>query len=182
VSTPSRAVETAALLKVAGDAGVASVVSEAARGGAVWWALSGVLALLGGRWRRAAVDGLAGWAAGEAVAAGLKRVVGRRRPVLAGRGIAPMSSSMPSAHTAAAVAYATAAGVAAPALAVPLVATAGVVGWSRLATRRHFPTDVATAAAVGLATGAVVAAVAARVRSGRTPTDQHDERSPGYTS
>jgi membrane-associated phospholipid phosphatase len=49
---------------------------------------------------------------------------------------------MPSAHTAAGVAYAVAAGAAAPAIAVPVGALACAVSWSRLSTGRHFPIDV----------------------------------------
>ena len=48
---------------------------------------------------------------------------------------------------------------------------AGLVAWSRLATTRHFPTDVAVGAAVGLAAGALVHAAndLAHRHRGRTP-------------
>ena len=177
---PARTLETAALLRVRGNPRVASVVSEAARGGALWAVLSGGLALAGGRYRRAAVDGLAGWAAGEVAAAGLKRAVARRRPVLTGRGLAPTTSSMPSSHTAGAVAYAVAAGAAAPVVVAPLVATAGTVAWSRLAARRHFPTDVGVAVVVGAVVGGVVIAVARKVRGGRNAAEQHEKRTLDY--
>jgi undecaprenyl-diphosphatase len=65
---------------------------------------------------------------------------------------------MPSAHTAAAVAYTVAASSAAPVIAVPVGALACAVSWSRLSTGRHFPTDVAAAAALGLMIGGTVAA------------------------
>jgi undecaprenyl-diphosphatase len=132
----------------------------------LWAGCSGVLALSGGRYRRAAVDGALGWAAAEVVVGAAKPLVDRQRPAVRWRhGGAPRSSSMPSAHTAAGFAYATAAGLAAPQVALPLAAVATAVGWSRLSTGRHFPTDVAVAAVVGTAVGAAVAAGTRRVRS-----------------
>lgn len=176
----ARAVETAALLRVKGDPGVASVVSEAARGGAIWGVVSGGLALAGGRYRRAAVQGLAGYGVAEVVAAGLKRGIGRRRPPLTGRGVSPSTSSMPSSHTAGAFAFATAAGAAAPVLAAPLATAAGAVAWSRLATRRHFPSDVALAVVVGAGVGLAVTAVGRRVQADRSEPEGHDPRPVDY--
>jgi undecaprenyl-diphosphatase len=140
-----------------GTAGAASALSGVVRGGAGWIASSAVLSTAGPQYRRAAVDGLAGWGLAEVSAAGIKKVVGRRRPsLLTPLGGAPSSSSMPSAHTAAGVAYAVAAGASAPLVAAPLLALAGGVAWSRLSTGRHFPTDVAAAAAVGIVAGGAV--------------------------
>jgi membrane-associated phospholipid phosphatase len=56
---------------------------------------------------------------------------------------------MPSSHTATAFAFATAAAIqhlAAASLFVP----AATVAWSRLRTRRHFPTDVVAGAVLGV--------------------------------
>jgi undecaprenyl-diphosphatase len=159
-----RALETAALAFIrpnnrAGER-AAAAVSTSVRSGAGWIACSAVLAATGGRGRNAAVDGLAAWGLAEVAAAGVKRVAERRRPRLAGTiGAAPRSSSMPSAHTAAAVAYAVAAGAAAPAVALPAGALALAVAWSRMSTGNHFPTDVAAAVALGAATGATVAVI-----------------------
>jgi membrane-associated phospholipid phosphatase len=66
---------------------------------------------------------------------------------------------MPSAHTAAAVAYAVAASSVAPVIAMPVGVLASAVSWSRLSTGRHFPTDVAAAVGLGLVVGGTVAAV-----------------------
>jgi undecaprenyl-diphosphatase len=139
--------------------GIAIGLSGAARAGGCWWASSAVLFSAGGRYRRAGVDGLAAWGVAELSAQTIKQFTHRRRPRLGPqRGPSPSSSSMPSAHTAAAVAYAVAASSAAPAIAVPVGALACAVGWSRLSTGRHFPTDVAAAVGLGLVIGTTVAA------------------------
>jgi undecaprenyl-diphosphatase len=142
-------------------AGVA--LSSAARGGGLWAATTAVLAVTGPSRRRAGVEGMAAWAAATAGVGGLKRVVRRRRPP-ARLAIGPRtrSSSMPSSHSASAVAYAVAAGARSPEIAPVVGALAGGVVWSRLATGRHFPADVGVAVAVGAATGAAVHALARR--------------------
>lgn len=61
-------------------------------------------------------------------------------------------------------AYAFAAGRAAPELALPLAAASLAVGWSRVATRRHFPTDVLVAVVIGAVAGEVVTVAARRLR------------------
>ena len=63
---------------------------------------------------------------------------------------------MPSSHTAGAVAYAVAATLRTPAVGVVVVPAAVAVGWSRAATGRHFPTDVAVGAALGAVVGTAV--------------------------
>jgi undecaprenyl-diphosphatase len=154
-----RAAETVALGFVEPDSAAKDAavgLSELARAGVLWLGCSTGLAMSGGRYRRAAVDGLVGWALAEVVAGVLKRASRRPRPRLPGSGLAPRSSSMPSAHTAAGVAYAVAAGGAAPRVAAPLGVLAVGVGWSRLAVRRHFPTDVAAGAIVGVICGGTV--------------------------
>jgi undecaprenyl-diphosphatase len=162
----ARAVDTAGLLLLDGGGRAATAVSTVARGGAGWAACSGLLAL-DHRTRRAGRDGLVAWAAAQGLAAGLKALTRRRRPRLLGRmGPATHSSSMPSAHTASGVAYAVAAGAAVPAVGAPLGALALVVGWSRLATRRHFPTDVAAAVLLGVVVGAAVAKASDRFEPG----------------
>jgi undecaprenyl-diphosphatase len=59
-----------------------------------------------------------------------------------------------------------AAGAAAPAVGAPLGILALAVGWSRLATRRHFPTDVAAAVVLGVVVGATVAEASDRFARG----------------
>jgi undecaprenyl-diphosphatase len=150
----------------------AAAVSAATRGGGLWHVTS--LGLVLSRRRaavRAAGAGEVAWAAASLAVALAKARAGRRRP---SRPIGPPvhSSSMPSSHTASAVAYVTAAtwqhGAAAP-----LVAPAALVAWSRLATRRHFPTDVAIGAAIGVVVGVAVGVAVRRA------TSRPGERSDG---
>jgi membrane-associated phospholipid phosphatase len=150
--------------------------SGAAQGGLLWAGCSAALAAAGGRYRRAAIDGAAGWAAAELVVGAAKPLIDRPRPRVPWRsGSSPSSSSMPSAHTAAGFAYATAAGLAAPVAALPLGALAAGVGWSRLSTGRHFPTDVAVAAATGIVVGAAVGWASHRL----APSDRAADASAG---
>jgi undecaprenyl-diphosphatase len=133
----------------------ASAVSTLTRGGIVWHAFS--LALLVTQ-RPAAVRtagaGSLAWSATSIVVAAIKRSTTRRRPSLA-IGPPTRTSSMPSSHTATGIAYATAAGIQHP-VAASLLIPAGLVGWARLETRRHFPTDVIVGAGIGLLVGAGV--------------------------
>lgn len=141
---------------------VARTASTVSERGVGWMAISAALAA-SPRTRRAGAEGLAAWAAASAAAFGLKRVVSRPRPRFVPRiGPAASSSSMPSSHTAGAVAYATAATLAAPALGAGLAPAAAAVAWSRAATARHFPTDVAVGALVGATAGVVVHLVGRR--------------------
>ena len=142
----------------------AAVVSNVVRGGAGWAAASAALSLGGGRYRLAAAEGLVAWSAAEASAAGVKRVVSRRRPLRPRGGARTRSSSMPSSHTASAVAYAVAAGARVPALAAPLGLVAGAIGWSRLVSRRHYPTDVVAGGVLGLVVGGATATAARQLR------------------
>lgn len=162
-----RLAETVVLERLAPDSKVASrigaTISAAVQGGAGWAALSAALALKPGRTRAAARDGLLAWAAAEAVANPMKAMFDRRRPPLPGSGSGVSSSSMPSSHTASAVAYAVAAGARSPLVGAPALAVAASVGWSRLATRRHFASDVAVGVLVGAAVGAGVAVLSRRV-------------------
>ena len=136
--------------------------SAIARGGSGWAATSAALGVAGGTYRRAGVEGLAAWAVAEATAAALKSATSRPRPWRPrGRG-RTRSSSFPSSHTAAGVAYAVAAGSRAPVLAAPLGLAALAIGWSRLENRKHFPSDVAAGAVLGAAVGGGTAAVARR--------------------
>src|SRR5258706_5320385 len=119
-----RAVDTAVLRKFRADGPVSGAIatglSGAARAGGCWIGCSAALACAGPRYRRAGIDGLAAWGLAEVAAQAVKRCTHRRRPRLGvQRGRSASSSSMPSAHTAAGVAYAVAAGAAAPAISVP---------------------------------------------------------------
>lgn len=65
----------------------------------------------------------------------------------------PTTTSFPSGHAAAAAAFATAVSVEWPALALPFVAFAAVVGYSRVHTGVHYPFDVVGGWAVGVGMG-----------------------------
>jgi len=140
---------------------VARVLSTTARGGTIWFVCTYALARVGPQYRRAGLEGLTAWALAEATAAGIKALTDRPRP----SGDDTTSSSMPSAHAAAAIAYAVACGTRAPIAGIPLGVLACAVSWSRLSTRRHFPTDVAAGALLGTATGAAVAVLSRRTKA-----------------
>jgi undecaprenyl-diphosphatase len=149
---------------------VASTVSALTRGGIGWHATS--LALIAARRpaaARAAIAGSLAWVETSLLVVAIKRLTARRRP---SRSIGPptRSSSMPSSHTATAIAYATAAAIQHPA-AAPLLIPAATVGWSRLETRRHFPTDVIVGIVVGGAVGAATGIAVRRARARRDPAN-----------
>jgi YegS/Rv2252/BmrU family lipid kinase len=140
--------------------GALALVSRAADRGLLW---AGVAALLAtavpGSGPRAARRGLLSLGAASALANGpLKILSRRRRPTvrLSAAGARwlrrPLTSSFPSGHSASAFAFATGAAVEAPALAVPLLALAATVAYSRAHTRVHYPSDVVAGAALGVAT------------------------------
>lgn len=153
-----------------------ALLSRAADGGLLWFTVAAVIA---SAYRpagaRAAVRGLLSQAVASALANGpLKLISGRRRPSArlsspAARWLRPpATSSFPSGHSAAAFGFATGAALEAPALAIPLLALAGAVAYSRTHTRLHYPSDVAAGAAVGVATavatGPLMRAAPARLR------------------
>ena len=121
--------------------------------------IAGVLAILGGhRGRHAAARGLTAVGATSIV---VKPVFARRRPrrsrAIASRGTPmPSSGSFPSGHTASAFAFAAAVTVDLPRLALPLYALATAVGYSRVHTGVHYPSDVMAGAVLGLTVGTVV--------------------------
>jgi membrane-associated phospholipid phosphatase len=138
---------------------VAAALSEASRQGRFWAALSGVGAVPV-RTRTAARDGLVAWGAASTVSFALKQLAQRERPPFPdAMGAIPRSSSMPSSHTAGAIAYATAATLRTPAVGTAVIPVAVAVSWSRTATGRHFATDVAVGSVVGVAVGALVRSV-----------------------
>lgn len=132
-------------------------LTRAADRSILWVGVAGLLALTGRpRARRGALRGLAAIAITSLVANQVsKRLHRRPRPSLAQvpqQRIAhriPASTSFPSGHSASAMAFA--AGVSAewPILSVPLRALAGLVGFSRVATGAHYPSDVAAGFALG---------------------------------
>jgi undecaprenyl-diphosphatase len=146
-------------------------VGGAASGGRLWVGAAAALAALGPRGRRAAVDGVAAYLAASALANGPAKWATRRsRPNgflladLPRLGRRPQTSSFPSAHTATAVAFATAASIELPAAAPLVFAPAAAVALSRLQAVRHYPTDVLAGAALGGAVGLGSAFALRRVR------------------
>ncbi len=151
-------------------------VSTATNRSVLWGAVAVVLAATGGsRGRRAAVGGLMARGLASATVNGPLKLLGHRprptvAPVIGRRPFpVPTSFSFPSGHTASAVAFATAAGVELPAAALPVGALAAVVGYSRIHTGVHYPSDVLAGAAVGAAAGILTRRLAGGTGHRRTP-------------
>jgi len=141
---------------------LAKAASTVADRTVLWWAVAAVLSAAGGRFgRRAALRGLLSAGLASALSNGpIKQLAGRRRPrAVSGltarvRGIRqPKTSSFPSAHAAAALGFATGVAQELPVVAVPVVALAGVVAYSRVRTGVHHVGDVVAGAAVGVGAG-----------------------------
>jgi undecaprenyl-diphosphatase len=86
----------------------------------------------------------------------IKRTVVRSRPVAIVR--APDRFSFPSGHAAAAMSVALGYGSVFPALALPLIALALLVGFSRVRLGVHFPGDVLAGQAIASVTAALLLA------------------------
>ncbi len=147
-------------------------VSNAANDSRLWVALAGVLAVAGGhRHRRTAIRGLTAIGA-TSITANLfvKHIFPRRRPrrltVTASRKARmPTSSSFPSGHTASAFAFATAVTGDLPRLSLPLYTLATAVGYSRVHTGVHYPSDVMGGAVLGLTVGTAVRGATLRLEA-----------------
>ncbi|MFI9823632.1 phosphatase PAP2 family protein [Streptomyces sp. NPDC052013] len=135
-----------------------SVVEEAAEGTKLWCGAAAAMAWLGGRrGRKAAAAGLAAAAVAQLLSNGVcKQLADRPRPPeqwfphdeVDDR---PDSSSFPSGHTAAAVAFTAAGAPAWPLAGVLCTAPAATVAVERVQSGAHYPSDVAAGAAIGLA-------------------------------
>lgn len=151
-------------------------VSESANYSRLWFVIAAGLATSHGRrGRRAALQGILAVGMASAVTnLAIKPAVNRRRPVPsqgtdvpASRSVRrPVSTSFPSGHTASAFAFAGAAGRLVPSAALPLHATATLVGYSRVHTGMHYPSDVAVGALVGALCGWTVHRLAGGSRTG----------------
>jgi membrane-associated phospholipid phosphatase len=120
------------------------------------WILIAALLLAGGdrRSRRAARRGALANAIAAAIANVPAKLLFRRRRPHAQDSPAlirmPGSSSFPSGHTASAFAFATGVSAEQPLLAPVLVPLAAAVGYSRVHTGVHHPSDVAAGALIGI--------------------------------
>lgn len=83
---------------------------------------------------------------------GLKRLIGRKRPLEETLG----NPAMPSGHTTIAFSVVTILGYRYPKWRIPLYIGAGLVGFSRIYLGRHYTSDVVVGAAIGTATGILV--------------------------
>ena len=140
-------------------------LSVTADHGKLWLGLATLLAVRGGRLRRAAVRGVAAQAFSSLlVNAVLKRIFGRVRPDMANlrteRALrrAPGTLSFPSGHSSSAAAFVTGVALEAPLAGAALVPVALGVGYSRVHVGVHYPGDVV----VGLAVGGAVAVASAK--------------------
>lgn len=132
-------------------------LSAAANNGRLWLGIASVLALFPGKSRRAALHGILA----QGVASGVtnlvfKTVLPRARPLPEHLPVfrfvhpQPTSSSMPSGHSASAVAFTLGVGMVRPALGAALAPVAAGVAYSRVHTGAHWPSDVLFGSAIGV--------------------------------
>jgi undecaprenyl-diphosphatase len=136
----------------------AMALATAGEWGAVWMAIglagAAVDAPRRERWARAAAVAPVAIAANFAV----KLAAGRRRPRL--RGLPPLAGapselSLPSAHATSSLAAATALSRLSPGARAPLYGLAAAICLTRPYLGMHYPSDVATGAALGVLLGAL---------------------------
>ncbi|MFI6495618.1 phosphatase PAP2 family protein [Streptomyces sp. NPDC050564] len=135
-----------------------SAVEEAAEGTKLWCGAAAVMTWLGGwRGRKAAAAGLASMVVAQLASNGAcKQLADRPRPPMEWNphgevGDRPDSSSFPSGHTAAAVAFSAAVVPSWPLAGAVCAVPAAMVAAERVQSGAHYPSDVAAGAAIGLA-------------------------------
>jgi len=113
------------------------------------------------RWRRLGIASLMATLMAGLLVTGVKQVVGRPRPYtteayplhLYGPSLKAKLHSFPSGHTGTSTATGVTWIAAHPIMAVPGLAYAATVGWSRMQLRKHYPIDVAGGAVIGVVCG-----------------------------
>ncbi|MBT2479755.1 phosphatase PAP2 family protein [Streptomyces sp. ISL-94] len=141
---------------------VLPAVEESAEHTKLWLAAAAFLAVAGGRrGRRTAGSGLAGMWTGQAIGGAAKYLWDRRRPpkhLIPNDQVEdrPDSSSFPSGHTAAAVAFTTSVAAVWPVAGVPCAALTAAIALERIHSGAHYPSDVVVGAVIGF-TGARLA-------------------------
>ncbi|MGW7455777.1 phosphatase PAP2 family protein [Streptomyces sp. NPDC054787] len=140
-------------------------VEEAAEHTKLWWAAAVIMAAAGGwRGRKAATAGITAMAAAELLSNGIaKQLVERRRPPKEWvphdeAEDRPDSSSFPSGHTAAAVAFSAAVAPTWPLAGAACALPAALVAVQRVHSGAHYSSDVAAGAAIGLVAAALARA------------------------
>ena len=151
-------------------------VSDVANDSRLWLATAAVVALVGGpRGRRAAAEAVASIGLASAVSnIALKSLARRDRPEVRQGQVAsrhvrrPVSPSFPSGHAASAFAFASTMGEEVPVTWAPLHLTAALVGYARVHTGVHYPSDVVAGSLIGAMCGWTVR----RLASHLVPTTQ----------
>ncbi|MDI3194490.1 phosphatase PAP2 family protein [Pseudarthrobacter sp. AL07] len=131
-------------------------LSASATHGKLWVAAAAVMAAFPGKPRRAAMHGLIAQAVASAVTnVVFKTLLPRARPLPEHLPVfrfvqpQPTSSSMPSGHSASAIAFALGAGMIKPVVGAALAPVALGVAYSRVHTGAHWPSDVVFGSAIG---------------------------------
>ena len=145
------------------------LVSRAANGSRLWFAIAAALALRP-RLRRTAAEGVVGALLAAAATQVINHLVDRPRPApqpaLVRR---PGTPSFPSSHTAVGIAFTTAVARRRPRLAALLAPLAATLAYGRVRLRVHWPTDVLGGALLGLAAGRAAARAYVQLRITRRP-------------
>ena len=140
-----------------------------------WAALAGLISLAGPRCRRAALRAGGCYLAAAAIHLPIKRTVRRPHPPGASLlQLGPFTSSFPSGHAAADLAFVFGAAQELPILLLPMSACTLAVHWSLVRKRAHYPSDVVAGGALGLA-------VAGAAWVLWPPSDPSDDGDPAST-
>jgi undecaprenyl-diphosphatase len=138
------------------------------------WLILIIALALRRRWRAIALAALlAGAFAGGEVQI-LSTLTGRPRPSagvadgLRGPTLDRTYKSFPSGHTTCAFGVATALALTLPAVGVPALLFAAVVGWSRMALNAHYPSDVWVGMWFGIVNGLIFGLAARQITAGKT--------------